>query len=49
MSARFHRLVRKFGSRQEMYSIDESFIDVLHAPDIKWQMAQIYLHCKRDL
>lgn len=49
MSSRFHRLVWKFWSRQEVYSIDESFIDVMEVRNIKWQMAQIYLHCKRDL
>lgn len=49
MSGRFHRLIGRYGCGQEVYSIDESFLDFTYVPDIAHTSAQIYARCKRDL
>lgn len=49
ISNRFHTIVWWYASGQEIYSIDESFLDFTFVPDVKHTMAQIYARCKRDL
>lgn len=49
MSRRFHTLLSKYASWQEIYSIDESFLDFSYVRDVIYTSAQIYARCKRDL
>jgi len=49
ISRRFHYLVGLYASWQEIYSIDESFLDFSMVPDVSHTSAQIYARCKRDL
>lgn len=49
MSRRFHLLLSFYASHQEIYSIDESFLDFSAHPRPEHAASQIYARCLRDL
>lgn len=49
ISHRFHTLLWWYASWQEIYSIDESFLDFTYVKDVEHTSKQIYARCRRDL
>lgn len=49
ISRRFHNILSWYACWQEIYSIDESFLDFTYIKDVSHISSQIYARCKRDL